>query len=50
MKLISRKVWVYSKTAGANKTKNEIDKDFQKIRLKPGRQLKKKLWTLMLHL
>ena len=40
---------VIVRTAGANKTKNEIQKDFENT-LKTWEEIKKKLWTLVLHL
>ena len=46
---IPKSMGVIVRTAGANKTKNEINKDFQNT-LKTWEKLKKKLWTLMLHL
>ena len=44
---IPKSMGVIVRTAGANKTKNEIGKDFQNT-LKTWEKLRKKLWTLML--
>ena len=41
MKLISPKVWVQSYDSGANKTRNEIEKDFQNT-LKTWEEIKDK--------
>ena len=40
---------VLVRTVGANKTKNEIEKDFQNT-LKTWEDIKEKPWTQMLHL